>query len=101
MSPSTASRMIERLVRKHLVRRARSQEDRRTLRIYLTDAGGDVVTQVTDRRRSEIEGILRHMPTGGRKPLTAALRAFAAAAGEIPRAGLGARMGCIGPHAFL
>ncbi len=84
VTPSTASRMIERLVRKHLVNRVRAKDDRRTVRVHLTAAGHQVVSQVTDRRRAEIERILEHMPTRGRKALTVALRAFADAAGEAP-----------------
>jgi DNA-binding MarR family transcriptional regulator len=84
VTPPTASRMIERLVRKRLVRRARSQQDRRTVRVHLTDAGRQVVAQVTDRRRAEIERILEALPTSGRRTVTTALRSFAAAAGEAP-----------------
>jgi DNA-binding MarR family transcriptional regulator len=84
VTPSTASRMIERLVRKRLVRRTRTQEDRRTLRVQLTEAGRQIVAQVTMRRREEIERILALTPTRGRKTLTDALQAFAAAAGEAP-----------------
>jgi DNA-binding MarR family transcriptional regulator len=84
VTPSTASRMIERLVRKRLVRRARSKDDRRTVRVHLTASGEEVVVQVTDRRRAEIERILAQMPVRGRRALTAALRAFADAAGEAP-----------------
>jgi DNA-binding MarR family transcriptional regulator len=84
VTPSTASRMIERLVRKRLVGRTRTQEDRRTLRVQLTEAGRQIVAQVTMRRREEIERILALTPTRGRKTLTDALQAFAAAAGEAP-----------------
>lgn len=84
VTPSTASRMIERLVRKHLVRRARSREDRRTVTIFLTNAGRLVVAEVTARRRAEIERILDEVPTKGRRNLTVALRTFAEAAGEAP-----------------
>lgn len=84
VTPSTASRMIDRLARKHLIRRTRLQDDRRAIRIHLTEAGRQVVAQVTDRRRSEIEAILEQLPSKGRKALTAALRAFAEAAGEAP-----------------
>jgi DNA-binding MarR family transcriptional regulator len=84
VTPSTASRMIERLVRKRLVRRARSKDDRRAVRVHLTAAGQQVVVEVTERRRAEIERILAQMPVRGRKTLTAALRTFAAAAGEAP-----------------
>ncbi len=84
VTPSTASRMIERLVRKQLVGRNRTRDDRRSLRVYLTPAGREIVSAVTDRRRAEITRILAEMPGDGRAPLTTALRAFATAAGEVP-----------------
>lgn len=84
VTPSTASRMIERLVRKRLVRRVRARDDRRTVRIHLSEAGQQVVAQVSSRRRAEIEHILQQMPTRGRTALILALRNFATAAGEVP-----------------
>jgi DNA-binding MarR family transcriptional regulator len=84
VTPSTASRMIERLVRKHLVRRVRAKDDRRTIRVHLTAAGQAVVSEVTSRRRADIQRILEHIPTKGRGALTAALQTFAYAAGEAP-----------------
>lgn len=84
VTPSTASRMIERLVRKHLVGRARTKEDRRTLRVYLTESGRAIIEAVTDRRRDEVTAILASMPNDGRASLTATLWAFAEAAGEVP-----------------
>lgn len=84
VSPSTASRMIERLVRKGLVRRTRARDDRRTVRLHLTEAGRQVVVQVTDRRRREVERILRQIPAREWPRLTDALRTFASAAGEGP-----------------
>jgi DNA-binding MarR family transcriptional regulator len=84
VTPSTGSRMIERLVRKHLVRRVRATEDRRTVQVRLTPAGRETVARVTGRRRAEIEQILEQMPTRGRKALTSALWSFATAAGEVP-----------------
>ncbi len=84
VTPSTASRMIERLVRKRLVGRTRTREDRRTVRVYLTRSGRDTVGAVTDRRRAEVAAILAAMPTDNRAALTSALRAFAGAAGEVP-----------------
>ncbi|HET6965381.1 MAG TPA: MarR family winged helix-turn-helix transcriptional regulator [Acidimicrobiales bacterium] len=84
VTPSTASRMVQRLVRKRLVRRVRSNQDRRTVKVHLTDTGHQVVEQVVVRRRAEIEVILEQMPSRGRKAVAAALRSFAAAAGEVP-----------------
>jgi DNA-binding MarR family transcriptional regulator len=84
VDPSTASRMVDRLVRKRLVRRARSQEDRRMVRVYLTGAGREIVDRVTDQRRAEVERTLEQIPARGRKALTAGLLRFATAAGELP-----------------
>lgn len=84
VTPSTASRMVERLVRRRLVRRVRSTQDRRMVKVHLTDSGRRLVDEVVDRRRAEVERILAQMPARGRKQVTAALRAFAEAAGEAP-----------------
>lgn len=84
VTPSTASRMIDRLVRKGLVHRSRMREDRRTVRLHLTQAGRQVVVEVTERRRAEIERILRQIPKGEWPRLSDALRTFATAAGETP-----------------
>lgn len=84
VNPSTASRMIERLVRKSLVRRTHPPEDRRSVRIAITGQGRRLVSQVTGRRRAEIERILLQVPGASREPLAEALRTFAAAAGEVP-----------------
>jgi len=81
---STATRMCERLVRKHLVQRRRVSSDRRTVRVSLTPAGRELVVEVTRRRRGEIAQIVGRMPSAGRRAALAALRAFADAAGEVP-----------------
>jgi DNA-binding MarR family transcriptional regulator len=77
--------MIDRLVRKRLVRRRQARDDRRSLRIDLTESGREVVDETSRRRRVEIERIMREMPAGSRRPLTEAVVAFAVAAGESPR----------------
>ena len=84
VTASTASRMIDRLVRKRLVRRRQARDDRRSLRIDLTESGREVVDETSKRRRIEIERILKEMPAGSRRPLTEAVVAFAVAAGESP-----------------
>jgi DNA-binding MarR family transcriptional regulator len=81
---STATRMCDRLVRKHLVQRRRVSTDRRTVRVSLTVPGRELVEEVTGRRRQQIARILRRLPVADRRPALKALRAFAAAAGEVP-----------------
>jgi DNA-binding MarR family transcriptional regulator len=81
---STATRMCDRLVRKRLVSRRRINEDRRGVRVSLTTAGGDLVREVSRRRRAEIATIVQRIPKAHRRPVLDALRAFAQAAGEVP-----------------
>ena len=84
VSASTASRMVERLVRKGLVDRRGGDVDRRAVAVSLSGAGAHVVERVTAARRREVTRILAQMPSRGRRGLVTALRAFAAAAGEVP-----------------
>jgi DNA-binding MarR family transcriptional regulator len=84
VSPSTASRMIERLVRKSLVRRTHPASDRRSVRLAISAQGRDLVDTVTRRRRAEVARILGRIDRAGRGQVAEALRTFAAAAGEVP-----------------
>ncbi len=81
---STATRMCDRLIRRGLVSRRRLTDDRRAVRISLTPAGRELVAEVTRHRRSELEQILARMPADDQAMVVKALRAFAAAAGEVP-----------------
>ncbi len=87
VNPSTATRMCDRLVRKGLVLRHRQAGDHRSVRIALTAPGRDLVAEVTRRRRAELTRLLRALPADQHEPVTAAFRAFAAAAGELPQPG--------------
>jgi DNA-binding MarR family transcriptional regulator len=81
---STATRMCDRLVRKRLVRRRQSSEDRRAVVLELTPTGQDLVAEVTKRRRTEIARIVARLPRDAREALVSALSEFARAAGDIP-----------------
>ncbi len=84
VNPSTATRMCDRLVTKRLVRRYRTTQDRRSVRVAATPAGRELVDRVTERRRQEIRRIVASMSPETRQPLIDALRAFADAAGDVP-----------------
>jgi DNA-binding MarR family transcriptional regulator len=84
VTPSTAGRMCDRLLRKGLIRRHRARADRREVLVSIAAAGRQVVDEATARRRALLAGILRRMPPGDQAAVAAALRAFAAAAGEVP-----------------
>ncbi len=84
ITPPTASRLCERLVRKGLVRRRTDRNDRRQVRVALTDSGHNLVDVVTSRRRQEISTLLRRVPQEARQSMVAGLQRLAEAAGEVP-----------------
>jgi DNA-binding MarR family transcriptional regulator len=84
VTPSTAGRMCDRLVRKGLIRRHRARADRRAVRVSVTGAGLEVVNRATASRRELIAGILAKLPPRQQPAIASALQAFARAAGEVP-----------------
>lgn len=86
VTPSTATRMCDRLVAKGLVVRDRSDEDRRTVSVSLSATGWDLVQEVTLHRRTELVELLEAMPAQDRQAVVTGLLAFSAAAGEVAEA---------------
>ena len=80
----TASRLCERLVRKGLVRRRTDRNDRRQVRVDLTESGRHLVDVVTERRRKEIAALLRSVPRDAQQSMVAGLQRLTEAAGEVP-----------------
>jgi DNA-binding MarR family transcriptional regulator len=81
---STATRMVDRLVRRTLVQRTTDPQDRRATSVAVTDAGRAVVEAVTARRRAEFSQILRKMQPDRTRRLVDGLEAMREAAGEAP-----------------
>jgi DNA-binding MarR family transcriptional regulator len=84
VTPSTAGRMCDRLLRKGLIRRTRARADRREVQVSLTAAGRAVVDEATARRRAMLAGILGRLSGREQLAVASAFRAFATAAGEVP-----------------
>lgn len=84
VNPSTGTRMTDRLAAKGLVRRVRSTDDRRVVRLRLTRAGQEIVERVMEQRRAALERIVAETAAVWRPEVTEALTAFAQAAGEMP-----------------
>jgi DNA-binding MarR family transcriptional regulator len=82
VTASTAMRMVDRLLAADLVTRRDNPANRREVLLGLTEAGEEIVRQVTTKRRREIASIVTAMPQAQRTDLVVALRAFADAAGE-------------------
>ena len=83
-SPSTATRLCDRLVARGLVERAPRAGNRRVIEVSSTAKANGLVREVTVRRRRDIAKIVRQVNPTQRGPMVDALRAFAEAAGETP-----------------
>jgi DNA-binding MarR family transcriptional regulator len=84
VTPATATRMCDRLVRKGLIRRTHQRGDRRTVRLDLTATGRSLVDAVTRRRRKEIQSLLKSVPVAEQAELVRALGRFTELGGEVP-----------------
>jgi DNA-binding MarR family transcriptional regulator len=80
--PTTATRLLDRLVSKELVRRSGAPGDRRVASLTLTSRGAAIVRRVQARRRAAIERVVGHMGASSSAVVVGALRDFADAAGE-------------------
>ncbi len=83
-SPSSATRLCDRLVSKRLVVRRVRAENRREVEVAVSARGQELVAEVTGRRRVEIQRIVDQVSPRERTALVRALRTFGAAAGEAP-----------------
>ena len=91
VNPSTATRMVDRLVATEMVARQPNPATRREIVVELTDEGTHVVRGVTRKRRAAIGRIVAKMPEDERRGLVRALTAFTEAGDEpsVNAAGLG------------
>ncbi|MFF4486731.1 MarR family winged helix-turn-helix transcriptional regulator [Streptomyces sp. NPDC001544] len=86
VAPSTAMRMVDRLIAAGLADRQTNPDNRRETLLRLTEEGRRTVEDVTSRRRSEIAGIVARLGPAQRLALIDALGAFNRAGGEPPAA---------------
>ncbi|MEU6982124.1 MarR family transcriptional regulator [Streptomyces sp. NPDC046324] len=93
VQPSTAMRMVDRLIASGLMHRRTNPDNRRETELSLTEEGSRVVQDVTARRRAEITDVLRRLEPARRSALVEALDAFNAAGQELP-----VDEGGMGPH---
>lgn len=84
VAPSTAMRMVDRLIAAGLADRRVNPGNRRETLLTLTEEGRRVVGRVMARRRQEVTGIVRRLAPGQRASLIEALTAFGEAGGEPP-----------------
>ncbi|MGH9046504.1 MAG: MarR family winged helix-turn-helix transcriptional regulator [Acidimicrobiales bacterium] len=84
VTPPTASRLVDRLLRKGLVIRRTDRHDRRQVRIALTEAGRHLVDVVTEYRRREITALLGAIPVNDQRAMSKGMLKLGSAAGEVP-----------------
>ena len=83
VAPSTALRMVDRLVSAGLVTREVRPENRRETKLALTASGRRTVRTVTARRRRDLRAVVAQIPAEQRAELARAMAAFAAAAESL------------------
>lgn len=87
VNPSTATRMVDRLIAAKMVTREANPLSRREIVLEVSEDGRAVVERVTARRREEIAEIVGRMPAEERAGLVDALWSFTRAGGEPPAEG--------------
>lgn len=87
VAPSTAMRMVDRLIGAGLVERSVRPENRRQTLLSLTPAGRRTVKTVTARRRRDLRAVLERMAPARRAEVARSLAAFSAAADDLWGAG--------------
>ena len=84
VTPPTATRMCDRLIKKGLIVRRHERGDRRLIRLTLAKDGRELVNAVTQRRRTEIAHLMEAIPLEQQAALVDSLQRLTAAAGEVP-----------------
>ncbi|WP_433405760.1 MarR family winged helix-turn-helix transcriptional regulator [Streptomyces sp. CA-146814] len=84
VAPSTAMRMLDRLITAGLADRKTNPDNRRETLLRLTDEGHRTVENVTARRREEVTSIVQRLAPHQRTALINALNDFNEAGGEPP-----------------
>ncbi len=82
VAPSTAMRMVDRLIAAGLADRQTNPDSRRETLLCLTDEGRRTVEHVSARRRAEVAAIVERLAPHQRAALIEALTAFSEAGGE-------------------
>ncbi|MEE1761270.1 MULTISPECIES: MarR family winged helix-turn-helix transcriptional regulator [unclassified Streptomyces] len=82
VAPSTAMRMVDRLIAVGLADRQTNPDNRRETLLRLTDEGRRAVEEVMARRRAELATVVERLAPRQRAALVDALTAFNAAGGE-------------------
>lgn len=78
-----ASRMCDRLERRHLLIRRTGFRDRREVHLHLTLPGAQLLAEITNRQRTALASVAAALPAASPDILVGALRSLAAAADDL------------------
>lgn len=82
VAQSTATRLVEPLVREGLVRRSQAAEDRRAVEVELTAGGQELATRLAEGSERCCEGMLERIPPEKRDQVVESLELLTRAADE-------------------
>lgn len=85
LTPSGGTELIDRLERRHLVKRSENPADRRSVLVALTVSGHRLATSAHAARRAELRRLARAMPPERQERLKSELEELLAAARETLR----------------
>jgi DNA-binding MarR family transcriptional regulator len=85
LSPTSVTRIVDRLERRGLVSRRREGEDRRYVEIHLEPAGERLLGQLKILRGSDLHQAVEAMTSEERRRMTASLRRLVELARGVPR----------------
>jgi DNA-binding MarR family transcriptional regulator len=84
VTPPTATRMCDRLLKKGLISREVSKDDRREMNLQLTDQGKELIDRVTEGRRAAMNELLAKLPASDYEDLAEVFSRFADSIGNAP-----------------
>jgi DNA-binding MarR family transcriptional regulator len=88
LTPSTLTRIVDRLVRLTLVRRQEDSDDRRLVRHYLTPEGAQSLDEMARTARAYLTEILRQLPRDKLERFLEALQDLSQAADAVEKGAL-------------
>jgi DNA-binding MarR family transcriptional regulator len=83
VTPSTLTRIMDRLVRDNLVRRDEDRDDRRLVRHYLSQSARQMVEDIELQARDRMDRVLSRLTREQREDLVEALTHLAAASEDV------------------
>ena len=76
---ASATGIVDRMEKKGVIERPRSDEDRRVVEVYVTESGEQIFSSIQNERQIRLVQLISEMSSADLSALLTGLRAFAAA----------------------